>query len=294
MALRPPYSGGLQLVLPGEAHAAEKLEAVAKDDLLAFPGGGLGHPGRLAAARVVLGDGQRGEIGQRPGPLDRDVHVRGLVLDRLEGTDRHAELDPLLHVRDGQVQDAPAAPDGGDRQAHQGQVGDTRHQVWRVNVSYMQGRVEGGDRFGAHLRAADHHHATAGDQRDLVRPVGIQDKPPGAVEHPGARARGQPAGQRREPGGRGEERSRVGDVPEFLKHDGQLHRRSLQPAQIQVGGPELFGGQRPRLGHGLADHLLEQPLVLVELKLHGQPPTALPALQGGGAFLENNILGHCK
>ena len=35
---------------------------------------------------------ERGEVAERPGPLDGDVHVDGLVLDRLERTDRHAEL----------------------------------------------------------------------------------------------------------------------------------------------------------------------------------------------------------
>ena len=65
---------------------------------------------------------------QRSGPLDGDVHVRGLVLDRLEGADRHAELDPLLHVRDDEVEDAAAASDGGDRQAHQGHIRDSGYR----------------------------------------------------------------------------------------------------------------------------------------------------------------------
>jgi hypothetical protein len=78
---------------------------------------------------------------------------------------------------DDQVQDAAATPDRGDRQAHQRQVRDPWNQVRRGHMSHVQGRVEGGDPFRVHLRAADHHHATVGDQRDLIGPVGIKNEP---------------------------------------------------------------------------------------------------------------------
>jgi hypothetical protein len=90
----------VQLVFPGEAHRAEQLEAVGEDNLLALARRRLGHVGRPGPVSVVLRDRQRAVVGQRAGPLDRDVHVGGLVLDRLEGADRDAELVPLPHVRD--------------------------------------------------------------------------------------------------------------------------------------------------------------------------------------------------
>ena len=74
----------MQLVLPGEAHRAEELGAVAVDDLLALAGRGLGHHRGPMPARVVLGDRQRRVVGEHPGPLDRQVHVGRLVLDGLE------------------------------------------------------------------------------------------------------------------------------------------------------------------------------------------------------------------
>ena len=57
------------------------------------------------AARVVLGDRERGEVAGRPGPLERDQHVGELVLDRLERADRHAELLALLRVLERDVED---------------------------------------------------------------------------------------------------------------------------------------------------------------------------------------------
>ena len=77
-----------------------------------------------------------------------------------------------------------------------------------------------------------------------IRSVSVENELSGSVADTCSRAVWQPSRERSEPGGRGEERGRIGDVSEFLKHDGQLDRRGLQPAQVQVGGPELFGGQR--------------------------------------------------
>ena len=133
------------------------------------------------------------------------------------------------------------------------------------------------------LRAAHHPDALAGKQGHLIGPVGVQDEPPGAVEHAGPGALRQPPGERREPRGAGEEGRGVGDVTELIEHDRQLDRRGFQPAELGVGRPELLFRQRPRLGQGLADRLLKQPLVLVELELHARP--RFPVVPN-----ENNIL----
>jgi hypothetical protein len=267
----------VQLVLPGEAHRPEELGAVAVDDLLALARRRLGHHRRPVPARVVLGDRQGRVVGEHPRPLDRQVHVGRLVLDRLERADRDAELMALLHVRHHQVEDPAAGADRGHRQPHQGQIGHARHQAGvpgagRGHVGDVQPQVERVQPLGRHLGPAHHHDPVAGQQRHLVGPVRVEDESPGPVEHPGPRPLGQPPRQRREPGGGGEERGRVGDVAELVEHDRQLDRRGLQPAEGGVGRPELVGGQRAGLGQGLADRLPEQQLILVELELHGQPP----------------------
>ena len=148
----------------------------------------------------------------------------------------------LLHVRHHQVEDAAAGADGGDRQAHQGEVGDARHQadaarpdrrqrrapgIARAHMGHVQPLVERVEPLRRHRGAAHDHDPVAGEQRHLVGPVSVEDEPPGAVEHPGARALRQPPGQRSEPGGGGEERGGVGDVAELVEHDGQLDRRGL-------------------------------------------------------------------
>ena len=87
-----PLQRELKVVLPGESHGAEQLQAVPEHQRLALPRRRLGHRRRQPAARIVGRDGQRREVGQRAGALDGDVHVDGLVLDGLERSDRHAEL----------------------------------------------------------------------------------------------------------------------------------------------------------------------------------------------------------
>src|SRR5271170_7808453 len=88
----------LQIVLPGEAHRAKQLQAMAKYQRLAFARRRFRHRGRQPPARVVPGNRQCGVISQRPRPLNRDVHVGGLVLDRLKRADRPAESVAAAHV----------------------------------------------------------------------------------------------------------------------------------------------------------------------------------------------------
>jgi hypothetical protein len=163
--------------------------------------------------------------------------------------------------------------------------------------------VERAGPLGGDLCGRDDPDAVIGQERDLAGPVRVEDILARAVEHAGARARvhagivragtacarvvcaacagaavcagagfRQPAGRGKEPGRRGQEGRRIRDVAEFLHDDGQLDRRCLQPAQLQVGRPLPGLGQVPPLGEGLPDRLPQQPLILVELKLHGWPP----------------------
>ena len=57
-----------------------------------------------AVSGESVGERQRRPVDQRPGQLERDVHVGELVLDRLVGADHPAELAALLGVVDGRVQ----------------------------------------------------------------------------------------------------------------------------------------------------------------------------------------------
>ena len=84
-------------------------------DLLAVAGGGLGHRHGRAPCGIALGEHEGGVLAHRPGPLDGDVHVDGLVLDRLERSDRHTELVPFLDVLDGHVEDPLGGADRRDR-----------------------------------------------------------------------------------------------------------------------------------------------------------------------------------
>ena len=149
------------------------------------------RPSRRPTARcapvVVLGDRRGGEVRTTPGALDGDEHVGELVLDRLERTDRHAELLALLRVLERRVEDrltradelerdrgrrslaAPARrPSRCDRQAFA--VADAPDCVERVRS--VPSRVEGADRRAASRRrpapATTWSSTTAGDDVDLA------------------------------------------------------------------------------------------------------------------------------
>ena len=103
-------------MLPREADAAVELEAVADDEALAVAGRGLGHRRGHGAAVVVLGDRERGEVGERGGPLDGEVAVGQPVLERLERADRPAELLAVLGVLERGLEDGPARGHRGQRE----------------------------------------------------------------------------------------------------------------------------------------------------------------------------------
>src|SRR5215217_539667 len=105
----------LKIVLPGEAHRAEQLQTVAEHHRLTLPRCRLGHRGGQPPSRIVSRNGKCRKVRQRAGAFGGNVHIDGLVLNRLESADRHAELLALLHVFEHQIEDALARADGGDR-----------------------------------------------------------------------------------------------------------------------------------------------------------------------------------
>ena len=117
-----PLERKLQIVLPRETHCAVQLQPVPEYQRLALPRRGFGHRRREPAPGVIGGDRQRREVGQRPGPLDRHVHVGGFVLDSLEGSDRDTELLTAADVFEHQIKDALAGADHGDCHARQRNV----------------------------------------------------------------------------------------------------------------------------------------------------------------------------
>src|SRR4029077_12746437 len=110
----------VHVVLPRVADAAEDLDAFLREHPLAVAGRGLRHRGRTRPAGIVLGDRQRGEVPEGPGALERDQQIGELVLDRLERTDRHAELLAMLGVLECSVEDRLRGPDHLERDADGG------------------------------------------------------------------------------------------------------------------------------------------------------------------------------
>ena len=206
-----PLEHEVEVVLPREADAAVELEAVPHEQALALAGRGLGHRRRDRPARVVLGDGQRGEVGEGRGPLDREVAVGQAVLERLERTDRPAELLPVLGVLEGRLEDRAARGDGrqrdgdgrllegsADRPLGGGVAGLDEHPL---AVDLDAGQGDGGDRQGGvdHLARPrssrpmprDDEGAepglAAGDHGDLVGGRAVDHVGLDAVEHPAGR-----------------------------------------------------------------------------------------------------------
>ena len=79
-----PLHVEVHVVLPRVADAAQALDALGGDELLAVTHTGLGHGDGHVAPLVGLGDGRRREVRRGPGRLHRHVHVGQLVLDGLE------------------------------------------------------------------------------------------------------------------------------------------------------------------------------------------------------------------
>src|SRR5262245_56982835 len=90
----------VEIVLPRVADAAVDLDAVLEDAARGFAGRGLGDVAGPPAVRVVGVDAHRRVVHRRSRPLERERHLRELVLDRLEAADRHVELLAFLRVRE--------------------------------------------------------------------------------------------------------------------------------------------------------------------------------------------------
>src|SRR5258708_6327148 len=90
----------VQVVLPGETDAAERLQRLVVGAPLGVAGVGLGH--RHVDGRVVEAPGQRvgGVVDGALGRLHQQEGFGQLVLNRLEGADLATELLTLLGVRD--------------------------------------------------------------------------------------------------------------------------------------------------------------------------------------------------
>src|SRR6202000_3100476 len=106
-------------------------------------------------------------------------------------------------------------------------------------------------------------------------------------------------GERRELAHRRQERGGIRRVPQLLEHDRQLHRTvrlaQLGKTLVQIGLPEraridaVLGDATHQRGRTLlcdevANGVLPQPLIGIELQQHGPPPVVT-------ATEENNILG---
>ena len=101
------------VVLPGEADAAEHLDAVLGDPGEGVEGDGAGrHHREVAAVGVRIVEGEGGVPRHRAGLLEGDEHVGAAVLHALELADRPAELLPILGVG-GRGVDAPGRGAGG-------------------------------------------------------------------------------------------------------------------------------------------------------------------------------------
>src|SRR5271156_3347951 len=111
-----PLDEEMAVVLPGEADTTEGLDGLATDEALTIVGRGLGHGDSSGPVRRVLIDGGDGEVAQGACPLDGEEHVAHLVLDRLEGADRDAELLAVLDVGQQQLEKGVAGADRLERE----------------------------------------------------------------------------------------------------------------------------------------------------------------------------------
>src|SRR6476646_7909673 len=105
----------MSVMLPGEADTSVQLNVVLRVEYLRPDGVRRGNRGGEPRTFQIIGTCR--VPGRCGGLLGVDEHVRGVVLDRLEGTDRAAELLSYLGVLDGHLEAGPTDPDGfGGRQ----------------------------------------------------------------------------------------------------------------------------------------------------------------------------------
>ncbi len=170
------------------------------------------------------------------------------------------------------------------------------HPVER-DVRDVQDRVEHLAAPDGDFVGVDDEDAAVGDHGEPLGPVGIEHVLCGAVEHPALcvavgrhavidrRTRllrvEAVAHQRRELRQRRQERRRVGGAAQLLEHDrqldGVLRIGQLRPARVDIGLPQRRGidavlgdlaDQRrwTLLADGIADGVLPQPLIRIELE----------------------------
>ncbi len=153
-------------MLPGEPDPAVHLEAGRHDPA---PGVGAPHLGRRRRARrvAVAGPHRPGRVVRRGShALDVDEHVGAAVLDGLEAADGLTELDPVLGVLGGHLEDAGRGPQhlaaqggGGAVQERPGRLGAAQRQggaVVQVEPAERPGAVHG--RFGRRPFARPERH----------------------------------------------------------------------------------------------------------------------------------------
>jgi hypothetical protein len=123
------------------------------------------------------------------------MHVRGLVLDRLERADRHPELMSAANMLEGQIQDALAGTDHGDGHAGQGNMARpltiNEHPVTvghpdlvKRQVGHVEHRIE--HRFAPRRKqtGVNDEDPGLGHHRYPVYPIAIENVAGGAVQDP--------------------------------------------------------------------------------------------------------------
>src|SRR5262245_50445586 len=175
----------LDVALPGEADPAVTLDGVARHLHRALADVRLGERG---GARGLLGEvveGVRGVPDQRARRLDLERHVRELVLERLEVSDRDPELLArlrLLHRR--RAEPRPRA-ERVRRQQHEAGVAHARRRARRLRQQ-LAGRALEDDRVEA-ARPVD---ALDGRERHALRaPLDEREAPAGEADHEQVRER---------------------------------------------------------------------------------------------------------
>src|SRR6185437_1997369 len=105
----------LHLVVVDEAHAAVHLNGVPRHSRHCFAQVCLGVTGQ--PPELVLAVKRGRFVGEVAARLQSDVHIRALVLQRLERSDRLAELDTILRIRNRQLQRSRAGAEQHERNA---------------------------------------------------------------------------------------------------------------------------------------------------------------------------------
>src|SRR6266545_2954315 len=245
----------MEVVLPGEADPAVKLDAVGGDAPVGVRDVRLGHADRQRRFGHAFVHRPGGIVGDGLAVLDVHQHVRRLVLDALVRADRAAEGLTDLRVLDGHIQDllGSAAHLGTERHRRAVEdAGDRRPAA--ADLAEPGSRCEA-DLFQRHL-AELARLVHRGQQRDgqPLRALGNEEEgdPVGAG----------PARARRDDNGIG--RVPVGD--EELAAGEDVAPALLGGSERDAVGAELRAGLHPRERHPrLSAGDLRQPFLLLRV-----------------------------